>query len=243
MNAKIKTPGLSNPETYVLTHNRFNTYMVLVYSDLDTAQIFKMPYRDSPHHEIEILLCFDYLNLFRPNENKEDYYVKKPNNENFLFEIGDKKYIYVGEKVISFKTNDIIVEYNSEHGYNDMNHPYAYGEENLYFMLHEKYIPTQEFEKSTIKSEYNYSYKRCGELEGSIQVEGEGIVEYGNDFLSCKIIHSKRQIFIKISQNLEYIQTFKIIEEIHFILHVVIGIHITIHSVIIVYLHEFIYKY
>ena len=29
-----KTVGLNNPETYVLTHNRFNTYIVLIFSDL-----------------------------------------------------------------------------------------------------------------------------------------------------------------------------------------------------------------
>ena len=30
---KIKTPGLNNLETYVLTHNGFNTHMVLIFSD------------------------------------------------------------------------------------------------------------------------------------------------------------------------------------------------------------------
>ena len=29
-----KTPGLNNPETYVLTHNRFNLYIVLIFTDL-----------------------------------------------------------------------------------------------------------------------------------------------------------------------------------------------------------------
>ena len=28
----LKTPGLNNPETYVLTHNRFNTYLVLSFN-------------------------------------------------------------------------------------------------------------------------------------------------------------------------------------------------------------------
>ena len=54
----LKTPGLNNPESYVLTYNRFNTYMVLIFSDFNKAQIYKMPYRDSPHHEIEILISF-----------------------------------------------------------------------------------------------------------------------------------------------------------------------------------------
>ena len=30
----FKTPGFNNPETYMLTHNRFNTYMVLIFTDL-----------------------------------------------------------------------------------------------------------------------------------------------------------------------------------------------------------------
>ena len=36
MNANLenKTPRLNNPVTYVLTHNRFNTYMVLIFTDL-----------------------------------------------------------------------------------------------------------------------------------------------------------------------------------------------------------------
>ena len=34
-----KTPRLNNPETYVLMHNRFRTYLVLFSSDLNKAQI------------------------------------------------------------------------------------------------------------------------------------------------------------------------------------------------------------
>ena len=55
----IKTPGLNNPETYILTHNRFNNYLVLIFSDLNKARICKMLYRNSPHQEIETVMCFD----------------------------------------------------------------------------------------------------------------------------------------------------------------------------------------
>ena len=78
-----------------------------------------MPYRDSPHNEIEILMSFEHLNLLQPNEHTEDYHIRKPNDENFLFEIGDEKFIYVGEKIISFETIDILVKYSSDHGLND----------------------------------------------------------------------------------------------------------------------------
>ena len=67
-----KTPGLNNPGSYVLTHIRFNTYLVLFFSDLKKARIFKIPYGDSPHDENKTVLSFNYLNLFKSNEHIED---------------------------------------------------------------------------------------------------------------------------------------------------------------------------
>ena len=50
-------------------------------------------------------------------------------------------------------------------------------------MLHQKYIPLQEYENSTVKNDYQYLYKRDDVLKAdNITVENEGIVEYGNDF-------------------------------------------------------------
>ena len=34
-----KTPGYNNPESYVLTQNRFKTFLVLIFSDLNKTQI------------------------------------------------------------------------------------------------------------------------------------------------------------------------------------------------------------
>ena len=146
-----KTTRLNNPETYMLTHKRFNTSLVLIFSDLNKSQIYEKPYRYSSHNEIEILLSFDYLNVFKPNEYTENYHIRKANDEKFLFEIGDKKNIFVGEKVFSFETNDIMVKYNSDHGFNYIKFINAYGEENVYFMLHQKYISIQKYEISTKK--------------------------------------------------------------------------------------------
>ena len=171
----LKTLGLSNPETYVLTHNRFNTYIVLIFTDSKKAQIYKMPYRNNPHREIEIVTSFDYLHLCRPNEHTEDYHIRKPNDKNFLFKIEDKKYIHVGENLFSFETNDENVKCSSEHGFNDVKFPFARGKENIYFMLHQKYIPIQEYENSTMKNEYQYLYKKDEELKGdNITVENDG---------------------------------------------------------------------
>ena len=99
----------------------------------------------------------------------------------------------MGEKLFSFETNDEIKDYFSEHGNNDVKYSFAYGKENIYFMLHRKNNPIKEYENSTVKNEYKYLYEKDDELKGdNITVENEGIVEYGSDFLNCKIIHSKQ---------------------------------------------------
>ena len=99
----------------------------------------------------------------------------------------------MGEDLFSFETNVEIEKYFSEHGNNDVKYSFAYGKQNIYFMAHQKYIPIQENENSKMKNEYQYLYKKIGELKGdNITVDNEGIVEYGNDFINCKIIHSKQ---------------------------------------------------
>ena len=160
---------MNNPETYVLTRNRFNTYIVLIFSDLKKGQIYKIPYRNIPHQEIEMVMSFDYLHLFGPDENNKD--------GNFLFEIEKRKYVHVGENLFSFETNDEIDGYTVEHGFNDIKFPFAHGKENIYFLLHQKYVPLQDYENWTVKNEYQYLYKKIDELKGcNIAAKDEGIV-------------------------------------------------------------------
>ena len=81
---KIKTPGLSYPETYVLTYNKYNTYKVLIFSHLNKAQIQKTPHTQAPIHETEILMSFNCLIVFEPNNDVEFFHFKKPNKNNSI---------------------------------------------------------------------------------------------------------------------------------------------------------------
>ena len=84
INERTKNTWIKKPRNiYINTYNRFNTYIILIFSDLKRAEIYKMPYRNSPHQEIEKVMSFDYLHVFGPDENNKD--------GNFLFKIGDKK--------------------------------------------------------------------------------------------------------------------------------------------------------
>ena len=79
------------------------------------------------------------MHLLKTDEHKEDYHIREPNDENFLFEAKGKKYVYVGDEVMSFKTNDELYDYSLDFGFNVTKFPFAYGEENIHFMLHQKY--------------------------------------------------------------------------------------------------------
>ena len=83
----------------------------------------------------------------------------------------------MGEKLFSFETNDEIVNYSSEHDYNDIKFPFALGKGNIYFMLHQKYIPLQEYENSIVKNKYQYLYKKDEELKGdNITLKTRGLL-------------------------------------------------------------------
>ena len=130
-------------------------------------------------------MSFDYLHLFGPDGSADD--------GNFLFEIEHEKYIHVGEKAISFETDDDIEGYTVERGFNNVKFTFAHGKEDIYFMFYQKNIPLQEYENSTVKNEYQYLYKKDDELKGvNVTEENEGVVEHGKDFIICKIVHSKQ---------------------------------------------------
>ena len=80
-----------------------------------------------------------------------------------------KEYTYVGEKVNTFQTNDTILLNFSELGFNDNKYPFAFGEADIYFMLHQKFIPTQEYKISTEKDGYQYFYKKGDENKGIVE--------------------------------------------------------------------------
>ena len=63
------------------------------------------------------------------------------------------KNVYVGDKVFSFETKDIKVKFSLDLGFHDNKYSFSYGEENIYFMLHQKKIQWE-------KDEYQYLYQK-----------------------------------------------------------------------------------
>ena len=150
---------MNNPETYLLSHNRFIGNLVLIFVDKKKAQIFTFPNRVDEHDVIKLIIDFQYKRLFRPNKHLERYHITKPKDESFLFKIGYRKYLYVGESIFSFTTNSNITKYGLNYGYNDIKFAFAYDQTNIYCMLEKKYEPNSQYKKSTFKDEYSYFYR------------------------------------------------------------------------------------
>ena len=136
-------------------------------------------------------MTFNFLNLFRPNDHKEDYW--EGEDKIFLIEIRDKEHIHAGGNLLISVTNDKLVKSSSNLGFNEIKFIFAHDKENFYFMLHQRYIPIQNYKTSTEKNEYVFLYKKCDELKGNNTTdENEDIVEYGNDFINCKLLHNRK---------------------------------------------------
>ena len=119
-----------------------------------------MPYRDSPPHEIEMVIKFDYQHLYKPFDLDKKIHARIVTDEIFLFKIEDKDYIFVGENVYKFETIDDIDEYFSETGNNDVKYPFALSKENIYYRAHQKYNTNEEFENSKMFDGYQDLYKK-----------------------------------------------------------------------------------
>ena len=73
-----------------------------------------------------------------------------------------------------------------------MKYTYAYGLENIYFMLYRKNIAFEENKNSTQKDEYVHLRKKDDEMKNDLfTFENDGIVEYVNDSKNCKLIHNR----------------------------------------------------
>ena len=102
---------MNNPETYLLSHNRFIDYLVLIFVNKRKAQIYTFPNRVDEYDVIKLNIDFQYKRLFRPNTHLERYHIGTPKHENFLFKIGDKKNLHVGESIFTFTSDNNIVKY------------------------------------------------------------------------------------------------------------------------------------
>jgi hypothetical protein len=91
------------------------------------------------------------LNIF-----KDKYFI----GNSILLKLNTNDYLYIGDNIYKFKTqNDIIIDFYSPVGRNDVPYPVAIGNNNIYFLLDKKYVSVNKFIKLDKKMKIHaYSY-------------------------------------------------------------------------------------
>ena len=96
----------------------------------------------------------------------DDIYNKEYEKGNsILLELDKFKYMFIGDCVYTFKTTDEIIKFSSNLGINNVHYPFAYGKDNIYFLVdRHEFIPYNSIENENIKNmdltydAYNFLY-------------------------------------------------------------------------------------
>ena len=70
----------------------------------------------------------------------------KMHGNSILIQLDTNKYLYIGDTIYAFMTNEKIIDYVSPVGNNDVPYPIAYGNKYVYFMLDQKKMKISDLE-------------------------------------------------------------------------------------------------
>ena len=105
----------------------------------------------------------------------------------------DNKYVFIGHEIYEFKlkNDDIVEEYYSAVGNNDVPYPVILGKKNVYYMLDKKYVQRKYFPKNMQSINWESSYDKFYGKWVYIQKKAQTIDslrEYSKDIKNVKVI-------------------------------------------------------
>lgn len=136
----------------------------------DDSSYYNSDYDDSSEYEPEDteIIRFKFKQVFigksplmEMTKNDESWGSEYDGNT-ILFQIKDKTYVYVGDKILSFTAISEIIEYISPVGNNDVPYPYAIDmDRNIYLILEDiiiKHVPLSKTQNIAKLKEYDTPY-------------------------------------------------------------------------------------
>jgi len=102
-----------------------------------------------------------------------------------LMKLEKDRYLFVGETIYQFRTDDEILHYNSPIGNSDVPYPFAVGKKYVYFMLDMEYIPIDIYTKFVPEGTtdaYGYYYGHDGP---------EALAKYSNPMEELTYVHRR----------------------------------------------------
>lgn len=85
------------------------------------------------------ILVYDEETHMVHGEKVSDEY-KREDGNSILVNTSDNKYVYIGDEIYDFETDDEIIDYYSPIGNSDVPYPFAIGTKYTYLMIHHKKI-------------------------------------------------------------------------------------------------------
>ena len=177
-NIKKKTKGFTK---YFTHSNFFRPY--LVYIKKNKVYIYKIDnkkyyYKKNDLSKKDKSNAWIYTKLIKEYNTKKIFIgknsgkskslnikdnIKYSIGNSILLKLNNNKYVFIGETIYEFSTNDEIVKFYSLIGNNDVPYPIALGKENVYFMIDEinkpnKYIPRKYFSKNMKNIDFEDTY-------------------------------------------------------------------------------------
>ncbi len=75
-----------------------------------------------------------------------------------LIQIDEHKYIYIGYEIYRFRTDDIIIDYETPIGNSDVPYPVAFGETDIYFMIENCILDRQDLKTPIVSGNASELY-------------------------------------------------------------------------------------
>jgi hypothetical protein len=168
---------------YYFTHNngdrKFLVYIgkeVSIYRKSDKYEIDSTDYsknaKDNRWMYIKLVARYNPLKVFLGKSLKTEMtkisggYGKEFDGNTILINVTKNKYVFIGDIIYKFTTTDNIEELISPIGNNLVSYPVAFGENNIYFLLDNTYIPKNKIHKYNKKFKedaYAYYYGHIGD--------------------------------------------------------------------------------
>jgi hypothetical protein len=127
-----------------------------------------------------------YIQLGDHSESDSKYF----DGNTILLQLSKNKYIYIGDNIYTFTTNDKIIKYFSMVSNNDIALPIAIGEKYIFFLSEKKYININKFPSNLSNKEYEelgYLYYDDN-LEKRYNLE---FINVSNNIKNIKSIHHR----------------------------------------------------
>lgn len=135
-----KNTDFTTNKFYDIHDNGGRPFKVIITND--GIQIYTYLNHDQPEYNILLHTFPEFLGYWSGYDSSYIHpKCTEPSHGNsLLIQISKTKYVYIGDNIYSFETDDIILDYISPVGNNDVPYPIAYGKDNIYFMLDKQFI-------------------------------------------------------------------------------------------------------